>query len=463
MLDFLIKRDKEEAFIDFKETLSISKNVPFAKIVKDIFAFSNYGGGFLLIGFKEKPKSGSVDSQPEEKRTFLLAGLPEDFHIDQADLQGKFNAYSNFPIPLQYHEFFRDINGSNKKFAAIYVPPSTCILKPIKDGFYLDGNGKKHTAFMTDSVLFRRGTQSIVASKEEIAWIQQRVETQGYRLSVLSGQPDQIQETLYANLLEVIQISKVVWTAPFKSNNPYQPCESKEPSMHVFMRWNSRMLTFEDISKPENPLRKIIDTKSIRMEELSVWMADEDKQRAITYLLNKELRFLTERLGLLHEPNREKFYYPCDGESRGETWIPRFRSSSTLTVAQRIWAQQLKRFIFWHVAVIARFTYLRDRLFLRLTPTLLLTDNGKDAIFGSTEGTVITRLIYNRYNSSYLNSLLFWTFKLADGKENIALAYGKILVSAKPAESKINTGILFDSPTSEPMQDIPEIKVDEGK
>ncbi len=132
MLDFLIERDKEEAFIDFKETLSISKDIPFAKIAKDIFAFSNYGGGFILIGFKEKPKSGSVDSQPEEKRTFLLTGLPEDFHIDQADLQGKFNAYSSSPIQLQYCEFFRDINGSNKKFAAVYVPPSTCILKPTK-------------------------------------------------------------------------------------------------------------------------------------------------------------------------------------------------------------------------------------------------------------------------------------------------------------------------------------------
>ena len=52
ILDFLIQRDKEEPFIDFKEKISISKGYPFVKIAKDFFAFSNYGGGYLLLGFK---------------------------------------------------------------------------------------------------------------------------------------------------------------------------------------------------------------------------------------------------------------------------------------------------------------------------------------------------------------------------------------------------------------------------
>lgn len=50
MLDFLIEHDKEETFLDFKETLSIARNAPFAKVAKDAFAFSNYGGGFLATG-----------------------------------------------------------------------------------------------------------------------------------------------------------------------------------------------------------------------------------------------------------------------------------------------------------------------------------------------------------------------------------------------------------------------------
>jgi hypothetical protein len=69
MLDFIIAKDKEEPFIDFKASLEITKRSPFPKIAKDIFAFSNYGGGFLLIGFKERLKCKEKlvdDKKPKE-------------------------------------------------------------------------------------------------------------------------------------------------------------------------------------------------------------------------------------------------------------------------------------------------------------------------------------------------------------------------------------------------------------
>lgn len=58
MLDFLINRDREDTFIDFKETLSIAKDSPFAKVAKDIFAFSNYdvAGGIKKVDAKVVPK-----------------------------------------------------------------------------------------------------------------------------------------------------------------------------------------------------------------------------------------------------------------------------------------------------------------------------------------------------------------------------------------------------------------------
>lgn len=459
MLDFLIERDREDASVDFKETLSIAKEAPFAKIAKDIFAFSNYGGGFIFIGFKERPKS-ETSSQSESKRTFLSIGLPEGFHIDQATLQEKFNSYSNAQIQLQYHEFFRNVDGSTKKFATIYIPPSTSILRPVRKGAYIDTKERKRLAFNVGSVLFRRGTQSIIASKHEIVWIQKRIEKEGYRVSVLSGQPDQIQETLYSNLFEVIKIPEVIWTANPKLASQQQ--SNKPPNISsspVYRFWNDKVVTLVNLSEPESALWGIINPSSVQMGELTAWLANSDKQRIVIELLNKELRFLAERLGVLHERKKQKFYYACDGEYRTETWRSRFRSSSTVTVGQRIWAQQLKRFIFWHIAVIGRFEYLGNHLFLKLSPTIQLTDDGRKAIFGTREGTVITRLTYNRYNASYLNSLLFWISKFAEGKDNIALAQGKVIVSSKPVESRIDTGIMSDRPTSEPLQEIPEIQL----
>jgi len=227
----------------------------------------------------------------------------------------------------------------------------------------------------------------------------------------------------------------------------------------------NRIVTFNDVSEPQSPMWGVVEPESVRMEELSAWLADDDKQRVIIQLLNKELAFLAKRLGLRQETRKTKFmklkwlpkfYYPCYRDNRIETWKPRFRKSSDLVVAQRMWAQQLKRFIYWHVAVKAKFMYLGQRLFLRLVPTLVITDNGRDVI---TEGTIITRLIYNRYNSSYFNSLLFWISRFAEEKENIGLAGGKILVSAKPAESRVNAGILFDRPTAELVEENPNVEI----
>jgi hypothetical protein len=122
MLKFLIDQNNESAYVDFKEVIDISKEGPFAKIAKDIFAFSNYGGGFILIGFKERKSKNQVNEEVAERptRTLLEVGLPEGFHIDQASLQEKFNAYSNSPIEIRYREFWRKIDGTQRKFAAIY-------------------------------------------------------------------------------------------------------------------------------------------------------------------------------------------------------------------------------------------------------------------------------------------------------------------------------------------------------
>jgi predicted HTH transcriptional regulator len=67
VINFILSQKRETAELDFKLTLNIRKNSDFAKIAKDIFAMSNYGGGYILFGFKET-KTG----------TFEPVGLPPD-------------------------------------------------------------------------------------------------------------------------------------------------------------------------------------------------------------------------------------------------------------------------------------------------------------------------------------------------------------------------------------------------
>lgn len=456
ILDYLIEMDSEEPYLDYKNTISIAGDSDFARIAKHIFAFSNYGGGYLLVGFKQRTYRLLPNMQETERRQFIPIGLADTYQLDQANLQTKFNAYASQPIEIGYREFKREVDGERRRFAALYIPPSLTVLKPVKDGSYTDARGKEKKAFVKGEVLFRRGTESRSATLEELAWIERRVNRTEYRLSVLSGEPDEIQETVYLNLFPVTTLPAHVWSAEVRppgeavlvGNSDYRSC---------YVWHANRLITFDDPTNEKSPLYYAVQQDSVSTHNLREWFDDQDRRRLLIRLLNKELIFCGLKYGLQYA--RSKFYFECFGESRSEKWKPRFRSSSDLTVAQRMWASQLNRFIYWHVAVTARFTIVNEKLYLRLSPTIVLTEDGHKSIFGTKEGTVITRLTYNKYNASYLNSLLFWISRLTNGKDELPLAQGRILTSGKPIESKLNVGILADRPVSESIQEIPEVEI----
>src|SRR5438132_4364662 len=163
MLNFLIDHDNEEPYLDFKETVDLSDDSRFAELAKDFLAFLNYGGGFVLLGFRDKSKS-TVEEDKLSKRQYIPIGLPESFHIDSANLQTKYNSYCVHPVTILYDEFRREFGGQSRKFAAIYFPPSTEVVKVTKSGIYTDRVGKHHRPFSVGDILFRRGTQSIRAT-----------------------------------------------------------------------------------------------------------------------------------------------------------------------------------------------------------------------------------------------------------------------------------------------------------
>lgn len=196
VIDFLASRKKECPYLDFKYTMHIGKESDFTEIAKDIFAFSNYGGGWILIGWKEIKSNHYV---PE--------GLPEEYNIDQASLQEKFNSYSNITIELGYREFEKN----SKRFAAIYVPPSYDFLTPIKEGISKKGD-KYRKVFEKEDIFYRRGTQSIHPSERELELIKKRLKKEKYRISMLSGEPDEINETIYSNLFPIKQLPKFIYS-----------------------------------------------------------------------------------------------------------------------------------------------------------------------------------------------------------------------------------------------------------
>ena len=432
VVDFILSQRRETAELDFKLTLNIRKSSDFVKIAKDIFAMSNYGGGHLVFGFKET-KTGSFDP----------VGLPPDFHVDQATLQEKFNSYSNEPLALGYKEIEKVVGEQTKRLAVIYVPPSTIILKPIKHATYTD-RGKVRLAFRRDEILFRRGTQSVQASQNEIKFIEKRVKDTEYKISLLIGKPDRIMENLYGNFFKVVELPSYIFEAEIPKNIRFMFFETKDTP---YIRQGEKFYSFCNLNG--EPFKKYIRSGSLSKYDVSEFLETQDRRILLIWLLNSEIRNAALKKGLRYDwKNKNIYFYPTDELERYEIWKSRYRKARKL-VAKKIYVRQLKRSLFAHDAAIIAFQLVGTDLYLKILPTIVLTHDGYETIRGFREGPVKTRLSYNKFNDAYLNLLLFWIsrFKLV-GKKTVDLD-GRILISTKPVTIKLGWGIMKDRPSTE--------------
>jgi len=440
VIEFLMAQKKECPYLDFKYTVHIEKNSNFPEIAKDIFAFSNYGVGWILVGWKE-----------EKKNQYIPEGLPDDYEVDQATLQEKFNSYSNIPIKIDYREFTRIIDGKEKRFAAIYIPPSCDILKPVKDGIYKKGE-KERVVFRKGDTFYRRGTQSIPPSKKELEIIRKRLEKENYRISVLSGEPDEIEEEIYSNLFPVKKLPDFIYSGLDKGYDNVSikvllKQEDVFPEFFFkFKQWNKKIVTFENLYNENNPYRKLVKPETIVKEPIKHWLDEPDKNRIIVELLNKEFKHYAIGQGMFYFKQKDKLYYPTSLEKRREDWRSRY-GKTTRTVAARMYAEQLKKYIYWHAAFFSNFIQIeKGKFYLKILPTFVITEDGKHAIKGFREGTIITRLSYNKYNNSFLNTILFWIHQLGEGNDITIENY--MVISSKAVKLKSPVGIVFDVPSS---------------
>jgi len=432
-IDFILSQKRETAELDFKLTLDTRKVSDFAKIAKDIFAMSNYGGAYMLFGFKET-QTGTISP----------VGLTSSFHVDQAQLQEKFNSYSNDPLTIGYREVEKEVDGEMRKFAVIYVPPSSVILKPIRYGTYADSRGNVKRVFSKDEILFRRGTQSVPASQNEVKFIERRAKETRYRISLLSGKPDRIKENLYGNFFQVTEMPSNLFEAKLPKNIRFAFFETKDTP---YIRHGEKIYSFCDLDK--EPFGGYVEEDSTLKHELPHFLESQDTKVLSTWLLNSEIRNVALKKGLRYDwRNKKVYFYPTDNPQRYESWETRFKKSRRL-VAKKLYIRQLGRSLFVHSAALIAFILLGTKFYLKILPRIILTHDGYETIQGFREGPVKTRLSYNQYNDAYLNHVLFWIsrFKSTD-KETINLD-GRIRISTEPVTVNLGFGIRSDRPSKE--------------
>ncbi|MGB6463346.1 MAG: ATP-binding protein [Nitrosotalea sp.] len=448
VIDYLLSQTKETSFHDFKWTIDVRKDSDFPEIVKDVFAFSNHGGGFIVLGVKQNDHSDD-----KIKGSFVKVGLPNDFEIDQATLQEKINAYMDSPLAIGYAQFERPINKQQRKFALIYIPPSSKILTPTKDGVYKRDN-KEKKAFLKDKIYTRRGTQGIPALEAEIDWIKKRLEDENYRLSVISGEPDKIEERLFSNLFEVKSLPKEVYVGTAKFSSFFETQEflhNKYPDKRYFFLkyrpYEDKIITFQNLNDVNNIHHDLVYADQIKTEPIDSWLDSSDKERIIIALLNKEVAGKGIEQNMRYHEKTKKLYYPTTIDSRIESWPTRYKGVSQKTVAKRMWAEQVKHYIFIHVAAKIAVIRIKEKFYLKLNLSSIITEDGRRVSTGMKEGSIITRSSYNTFNNQYLNNILFWINKLGDG--NDVKVSEDFIISVDPVQTTLDTGISWDIPTSE--------------
>lgn len=143
----IMSLDREDNKWDYKQDIHLKPKEQFYELLKDILAFSNSGGGHLLLGVEDK--------------THNLIGITN--FIDEADLGQKIQTALGYSLNVELNYFKHFDEGNEVKLGILYIPNSHQIRTCAKTL-----TGSKGTIIQSDIVYVRRNTSSINANSEDL-------------------------------------------------------------------------------------------------------------------------------------------------------------------------------------------------------------------------------------------------------------------------------------------------------
>ncbi len=266
---------------------------------------------------------------------------------------------------------------------------------------------------------------------------------------------DKVHEKLISNLLPVLELPTRVYSAPtslrLKSDFPR---DEGLPSPPPFLLRTGRLYTFDDLQMQDSPFRETVDIPNGSSEGFRQWFGT-DKQNWAIELLNISLKEAMYRRYLRFEKKGQRFFFaPVTGRPKRISWViggkRSYREVTTPHTATRLNARGDKeRFPYgWrHQGVRANFVLLPAGLFLRLSPTWLLTTNGKTPRGGPRVGPILSQWLNQERNGQILRSIRFWSLVLARGRSDILIPAGQqsLRIALTPATGSLGFGILCDN------------------
>ncbi|PEM90666.1 ATP-binding protein [Bacillus toyonensis] len=154
----ILSLNREDNKWDFKQDIHLKPAEKFYELLKDILAFSNSGGGHLLLGIKNKSNE--------------IVGVSEI--IDEANLGQKIYTALGYSINVELNYFKYNKEGNEVDLGILYIPNSNKIC--ISPKTFSVGS---KTIIQSDIVFVRRNTSSIYANSEDLQELAYKIVSKG--------------------------------------------------------------------------------------------------------------------------------------------------------------------------------------------------------------------------------------------------------------------------------------------
>lgn len=156
-----LARTSESADVDFKSAFDSGALRDWLELVKDIAAFANSGGGYILVGLNDDGSASGAD----------VSGL---LAVDPADLGNRFHKYTG--LHFAGVELI-ECEKSGKEVCAVRISGVHVPIVFTRVGETELPDGKKKTAFALGTVYFRHGAKSEPGTSDDLrAFLERELE-----------------------------------------------------------------------------------------------------------------------------------------------------------------------------------------------------------------------------------------------------------------------------------------------
>ncbi len=211
---------------------------------------------------------------------------------------------------------------------------------------------------------------------------------------------------------------------------------STERFMPAFRLFEDRLFTFHDLESPDSPLSTIVEEGDVEALDIPTFVGYEELRKLLLSLLNMSLARHMVHAGLIADESKHgRFFFPAkDGGENVITWMPRKKKASR-TVAKPVVKDG--RTLFWrHLGAYLQIIFLVGRFYLKITPTWVITNDGKTPSGGPDIGKRVSKWTNPERNMQVLFHVRFWTSVLRNRRAGLISLWAgdqSIEISTVPA------------------------------